>query len=163
MQLLPCPFCGTVPEEFGRGPDGAIFANCPDCLASIGALTPAYRTEQEAGEAWNTRALPSRVETGIPGVLVIEATRHLSSEERAWITSTAEKALPPGHRCLVLDAGLRVAPMTDARLVRIEERLDALLDAIASEGQEEAEESEDRTASLDGSETGRAAIRPLHL
>ena len=51
IKLKPCPFCGGMNLYYAEGRFYAV--ECADCG---GKVVGAYRTKEEAAEAWNTRA-----------------------------------------------------------------------------------------------------------
>lgn len=53
-KLKPCPFCGGMNLYYAEGRFYAV--ECVDCG---GKVVGAYRTEEEAVEAWNRRVQPS--------------------------------------------------------------------------------------------------------
>ncbi|MGD0485104.1 MAG: Lar family restriction alleviation protein [Gemmatimonadales bacterium] len=61
--LLPCPFCGAVAEEFGRGAlIGPLYADEPVRVVHCTACycgTDEFKTPGEAIAAWNRRARPA--------------------------------------------------------------------------------------------------------
>ena len=50
IKLKPCPFCGGMNLYYGK--ERFYSVGCIDCG---GKVVGAYRTEEEAAEAWNTR------------------------------------------------------------------------------------------------------------
>lgn len=50
IKLKPCPFCGGMNLYYATGRFYGV--ECADCGARLGG----YNTEEEAAEAWNTRA-----------------------------------------------------------------------------------------------------------
>nr|DAF29333.1 MAG TPA: restriction alleviation protein [Caudoviricetes sp.] len=52
-KLKPCPFCGGMNLYYAAGRFYAV--ECSDCGAKV---VGAFRTEEEAAEAWNNRVLP---------------------------------------------------------------------------------------------------------
>lgn len=51
IKLKPCPFCGGTNLYYAEGRFYAV--ECGDCG---GKVVGAFRTEEDAAEAWNTRA-----------------------------------------------------------------------------------------------------------
>lgn len=153
--LLPCPLCGE-PADFGRTaapgrPPGVStpFVNCTGCLAAIGLLMPDEgATEQDLADQWNNRTGGAAPMAGLPGLLVLEASRPLTPEQRDTIQRMTERALPRGATLLVLEPGIRLArPDIDA-MARIEQKLDALLQAI-EDADPDPDAGADPTANLD--------------
>lgn len=54
FELKPCPFCGGMNLYYAEGMFYAV--ECADCG---GKVVGAYRTEEEAVEAWNRRVQPT--------------------------------------------------------------------------------------------------------
>lgn len=50
IKLKPCPFCGGTNLYYAAGRFYAV-----ECADYGGKIVGAYRTEEEAAEAWNTR------------------------------------------------------------------------------------------------------------
>lgn len=50
FELKPCPFCGGMNLYYAAGRYSAV--ECSDCGAKV---VGAFRTEEEAAEAWNRR------------------------------------------------------------------------------------------------------------
>lgn len=65
IKLKPCPFCGTVPQMGVTEPtfgEPRHFVECEGIGCKVVAYTPnEYGTAQEAAEAWNRRAVESRI------------------------------------------------------------------------------------------------------
>lgn len=53
-KLKPCPFCGGMNLYYAAGRFYAV--ECSDCGAKV---VGAFRTEEEAAEAWNRRVQPT--------------------------------------------------------------------------------------------------------
>lgn len=53
-RIKPCPFCGGMNLYYAAGRFYAV--ECADCG---GKIVGAYRTEEEAAEAWNRRVQPT--------------------------------------------------------------------------------------------------------
>lgn len=155
--LFPCPFCGGE-ADMGNA-KGGYFVNCIECLAATNLLMPDLGvTAQAAADQWNTRT-EQLVDAGVPGVLIIECDRPLPQNQRAILQHALHACLPPTHKALVLEQGMKVARPDDARLARIEATLGRLITALADETDPDADT--DPAASLDG---GKTAARPVaHL
>jgi hypothetical protein len=52
-ELKPCPWCNTIPNQFGEALSGMQVVFCPSCYA----YGPEGNTEQDAITAWNTRPI----------------------------------------------------------------------------------------------------------
>lgn len=69
--------------------------------------------------------------------IVVSVPQHLKGSQRQKLREIAERAFP-GRRLMIVDGGIEVSDAgRSAQMDRIEAKLDALLDALADEGDDD--------------------------
>ena len=88
-ELKPCPFCGGMNLYYAAGRFYAV--ECSDCGAKV---VGAFRTEEEAAEAWNRRVqltlTPDELDAIRRNVRDLRAERELSKIEQSIIDKCAK-------------------------------------------------------------------------
>ncbi|MBV6687343.1 hypothetical protein KV692_05475 [Xanthomonas euvesicatoria pv. physalidis] len=96
---------------------------------------------------------------GLPdGKVLFEIDRHLSREEYELLRESLQRGLDSPATAVVLPPGVRMS-INPAQLDRIEQKLDALLDALA----DDVEEAEEPARTLDGELSGGGRDQSMSL
>lgn len=88
IKLKPCPFCGGMNLYYETG---RLFGvECADCG---GKIVGAYRTEEEAADAWNTRKGESFTKDETNWILNLLVSEYTSEPQCESIIAKCEQIL----------------------------------------------------------------------
>ena len=88
IKLKPCPFCGGMNLYYGK--ERFYSVGCIDCG---GKVVGAYRTEEEAADAWNTRKGETFTKDEADWILNLLVSEYTSDPQCESIIAKCEKIL----------------------------------------------------------------------